>query len=314
MYACYSYRFDHYGHLELQMTQWMPLALLALHLFVSTGRWPYALGLALAGVAQLYSSMYYAVFFLVYTTAIGAGLLIVNPQPVRRLVAPIALAVAVATLMSIPIALAFTAARPLKGERGTQEVTFYSATPPITFVRTGTALSGDIACRHRRRSERSSQAWRRWRWARLHWFRPLVRSGWCIRPGSSCPLTARWGLTAFSTPTSTSGLAPFAKFVLQRALPPSSASRSILAGFGARRALRWCPSRGYEQAIFATLIAFVMIDAWPALTLSPVWKAARDLPGAEIAWRDPRGNSRSLTAKSGICRSCISHCGTGRRW
>ena len=90
MYACYPYRFEHYGHLELQMTQWMPLGLLALHLFVSTGRWRYAIALGLAGVAQLYSSMYYAVFFLVYATVIGAGLLIVHRPSIRRLVLPAA--------------------------------------------------------------------------------------------------------------------------------------------------------------------------------------------------------------------------------
>src|SRR6476660_3818221 len=34
IYACCGYRFDHYSHLELQMTQWMPLGLLALHLLL----------------------------------------------------------------------------------------------------------------------------------------------------------------------------------------------------------------------------------------------------------------------------------------
>ena len=63
-------RFEHYSHLELQMTQWMPLGLLALHLFITTGRWPYALALALAGAAQVYSSMYYAAFFFVYATTV----------------------------------------------------------------------------------------------------------------------------------------------------------------------------------------------------------------------------------------------------
>ena len=79
IYACYPYRFEHYGHLELQMTQWMPLGLLALHLFVSTGRWRYAIALGLAGVAQLYSSMYYAVFFLLYALVIGVGLILAVP-------------------------------------------------------------------------------------------------------------------------------------------------------------------------------------------------------------------------------------------
>ena len=85
IYACYPYRLDHLSHLELQVTQWMPLGLLALHLFVATGRWPYAFALACAGVAQLYSSMYYAVYFLIYAAAIGVGLLIIHRPPLRRL-------------------------------------------------------------------------------------------------------------------------------------------------------------------------------------------------------------------------------------
>ena len=42
--------------------------------------------------------------------------------------------------------------------------------------------------------------------------------------------------------------------------------------FGARRALMWRPSRTYQHVTFAALIAFVIIDAWPALVLTPVWK------------------------------------------
>src|SRR5947208_960326 len=92
-YACYGYRFEHYSHLELQMTQWMPLALLALHLFVSTGRPRYAVALALTGAAQLYSSMYYAVFFLVYAAVIAVALLMFCRRPIRRMLGPMAIAV-----------------------------------------------------------------------------------------------------------------------------------------------------------------------------------------------------------------------------
>ena len=35
IYASCGYRFHHYSHLELQITQWMPLGLLALHLLIS---------------------------------------------------------------------------------------------------------------------------------------------------------------------------------------------------------------------------------------------------------------------------------------
>src|SRR5215470_13793817 len=129
VYTCALYRFDHYSHLELQMTQWMPLALLALHLFVTTRRWPYAVACALASVAQLYSSMYYATFFLVYAAVIGLGLLIAYRPPLRQLVLPLAASGMLAALLAVPLERAFMAAEPIKGERGLSEVALYSAVP-----------------------------------------------------------------------------------------------------------------------------------------------------------------------------------------
>jgi len=47
---------------------------------------------------------------------------------------------------------------------------------------------------------------------------------------------------------------------------------SILSGFGARRVLTWRRSVIYQGVVFAGLVAIVMIDAWPALKLRPLWK------------------------------------------
>ena len=273
MYACYSYRFDHYGHLELQMTQWMPCGLLALHFFLSTGRWPYAIALALATVAQLYSSMYYVVFFLVYATAIGIGLLMIHRLPIRRLLLPMATSMTVATLMAIPIARAFVAAQPVKGERGVDEITLYSATP-IDYLR----------------AHRYSGLWR-------HRMLPPVAER-TLFPGAAPlalgaiglapPLDAiRLAYTAglFVSFDGSLGLNGVLYPYLHRWLVPVRGLRaparfgalvgltlSIFAGFGARRVLRRCRSRTCEHAVFAALIAFVMIDAWPVMTLSPVWR------------------------------------------
>ena len=38
IFALYPYRFEHYSHLELQMTMWMPLALLELHRTIAQGQ------------------------------------------------------------------------------------------------------------------------------------------------------------------------------------------------------------------------------------------------------------------------------------
>ena len=38
VFTLYPYRFDHYSHLELQMTLWMPIALWALHRTLARSR------------------------------------------------------------------------------------------------------------------------------------------------------------------------------------------------------------------------------------------------------------------------------------
>jgi hypothetical protein len=273
MYACSSYRFEHYGHFELQMTQWMPLGLLALHLFVSTGRWPYALALGLAGVAQLYSCMYYAVFFLVYVAAIGAGLLVVQRPSVRRLVLPAVTAAVVAGLLAVPLVRAFVAAQPLKGDRPTDEIRFYSATP-FDYLR----ANRHSALWHGRTLPPKPER------ALFPGVTPLALAGIGLAP----PLSAIRLVYAGGLLVSLDGSFGFNGVLyphLHRWLPPIRGLRvparwsalagltlAIFAGFGVRRVLGWCRSRTSTRVILAALVAAVMIDAWPALKLTPVWR------------------------------------------
>ena len=272
-YACYSYRFEHYSHLELQMTQWMPLGLLALHLFLATGRRLHALAFGLTGVAQLYSSMYYAAFFLVYATIVGVALLRVHRPPLRPLAGPLAIAAAIAAMLAVPITWTFVAAEPMKGGRGLYEVNFYSAYPSDYL-----------------RANRSSLLWNE----RL---RPPAPER-TLFPGAAPLSLAALGLAPpfgtlrlvyaaglLASVDGSLGLHGVAYPYYYWLLPPFRGLRSparfaalvglslaILAGFGARRALRWRASRAYQHAMFAVLVAFVMIDAWPSLRLEPVWK------------------------------------------
>jgi hypothetical protein len=272
-YACFAFRFDHYSHLELQMTEWMPLALLALHLFVSTGRWPYALALALAGVAQLYSSMYYAVFFLIYATAIAVGLCIVHRPAMRSVLRPFVICAVVAALLAWPLARAFRAAEPMKGARGLYEVEFYSAYPSdyLRANRYSALWTGRLPPPLPERTLFPGAA-------------PLALAALAVAPplgtmrliylaGLLVSVDGSFGLHGVAYPFYYQLLGPFrglrspARFGAVIAL-----TLSILAGFGAARALRRRQSQMYQQTVFAALIALVMIDAWPALTLQPVWR------------------------------------------
>jgi hypothetical protein len=272
-YATVGFRFDHYSHLELQMTEWLPLALLALHLFVSTKRWPYAIGLALAGVAQLYSSMYYAVFLVVYSAAITGGLLLVQRTRVRSLVRPLLIGAVLAALLALPLARAFSAAEPLKGARALYEVEFYSASP-ADFVR----------------PNRYSALWAQ----RLPppapernlfpGLAPLALAAFAVAPplgtvrliylaGLVVAVDGALGLHGVAYPYYYLLLSPF-----QGIRSPArfgafiSLSLSILAGFGVQRLLRRRRSSMAQYATFAALVALVMIDAWPTLSLTSVWK------------------------------------------
>jgi hypothetical protein len=275
IYACCGYRFHHYSHLELQMTQWMPLALLALHLLIGRDpkRWWYALAFAAALVAQLYSSMYYAVFFVVYAALIGAGLLIVHRPSVRQLVLPLVVSAAIAAIAALPLVRAFAAAEPMKGERGTDEIRFYSAVP-ADYLRVNrySILWRNVL--HRPAPER----------ALFPGAAPFTLAvAGAVPPFSAIPLIytaglllsydGSLGLNGLSYPVFYRWLTPFrglrapARFGALVAL-----TLAILAGFGVRRVLAWRTSRTYQHSAFAVLIAFVMIDAWPALAIRPVWR------------------------------------------
>jgi hypothetical protein len=255
------------------MTQWMPLGLLALHLFVSTGRWQYAIALGLAGAAQLYSSMYYAVFFLLYASVIGAGLLLTYRPSIRRLALPAVAGALVAALMAVPLARAFVAAEPSKAERTTDEVRFYSATP-LDYFRGNlhSALWKDTILPPA--PER----------ALFPGVMPLVLAA----IGAAPPLSAiRLAYTAGLLVALDCSFGFNGAFypLLHRSFPPVRGLRvparfsvivgltlSIFAGFGVRRVLGWCRSQARRRAVVAALAVLIVIDAWPALPMVPVWK------------------------------------------
>jgi hypothetical protein len=282
IYACCGYRFDHYSHLELQMTQWMPLGLLALHLLIGRDpgpvirdpkRWWYALALAITLVAQLYSSMYYAVFFVVYAALIGAGLLIVHRPSVRRLVLPLLVSAAMAAIAALPLVRAFAAAEPMKGERPVGEIRYYSAVPD-DYLRVNRYSMLWRKVLHRPAPERTLfPGAAPFTLAAVGIAPPLGGIPLIYTAGLLLSYDGSLGLNGVAYPFLYRWLRPFhglrvpARFGALVAL-----TLALLAGFGARRVLAWRYSRRYQHVAFTALIAFVMIDAWPALALRPVWK------------------------------------------
>ncbi|HEY0876718.1 MAG TPA: hypothetical protein VGD94_24800, partial [Vicinamibacterales bacterium] len=71
IFAVHPYRGEHLAHLELQMTIWLPIALLYLHRTMASGRLRDGLAFGLAAAAQFYTALYYGAFLMTYATVVG---------------------------------------------------------------------------------------------------------------------------------------------------------------------------------------------------------------------------------------------------
>jgi hypothetical protein len=128
IFALYPYRFEHYPHLELQMTTWMPLVLLAAHRAFTRGR--LRDGLSFGGTLglQTLSSLYYSVFMTAYLIPVG-GLLYLHSRVKRAAVRSLAIGAVVTAVLAAPVVAAYVANRAMVSERPTSEIQHYSALP-----------------------------------------------------------------------------------------------------------------------------------------------------------------------------------------
>jgi hypothetical protein len=124
------YRYMHYSHLELQMAQWMPLCLWALHRTARTGRMRDGLLTGVFFALQTLSSLYYGIFFATYLAVVG-GLILVGAgrERFRASIRPLAAGAVLASVLTAPFIAPYFAARESVGERRTDEIEAYSATP-----------------------------------------------------------------------------------------------------------------------------------------------------------------------------------------
>jgi Dolichyl-phosphate-mannose-protein mannosyltransferase len=128
VFAFPPYRIDHYAHLQLQQTQFIPLAMLAFHRLLDTNRLRDGVWLGIAVACQMLSCMYYGLFLIPYMTVVCGALLIARREMPRRRLAALAVAAAVIVVMLLPVGRAYMAARAVVGERGRAEVADGSAT------------------------------------------------------------------------------------------------------------------------------------------------------------------------------------------
>lgn len=287
LYGFHPFRFEHYSHLELQMTHWMPLALLFLHRFVETARWPHAMAAALCLVAQLYSSLYYGVFFPLYAGAVLAVLCAVLRPRATRLLLPLTVATILAVSAAVPLARPYVAAQEVKGERPRSEVAAYSATP------------ADYLRPHHRSALYAGR------------LLPEVHGERALFPGTTALALSAVGLVppvgavrlayaaglivAFDMSTGLNGVLypPLYEWLMPvrgMRVPARFSiilgiSLAVLAAFGVRRLLARCGTSAQRAVALAAIVGLAIVDLRPVLVLERVWPEPPAIHGS-IAGRD----------------------------
>ena len=301
LYGFHPYRFEHYSHFELQMTYCMPLALVALQRFVETARPRFALAASLLAVVQLYSSMYYAVFFLFCASAVFGLTCWLTRVPIRKLVAPTALAAALAALMAFPLARAYTAAK--LGDREAETVAYYSATAADYLRAHPRSATWGNRTLPGRQPER----------ALFPGVMLLLLAGIALVPPLGITRTVYAGALLLMFEISR-GFNSWIYPPLYDALPflrgmrvPARASilvglaLAVLAGFGVRRLIAGRSPR-VRQLVLAVLVIAIGVDLRPLLRLEPVWPeppavygAVAGSPSVVLAEFPIGGNPRGFT-------------------
>ena len=130
VFAFAAYRWDHYVHLELLWSGWMPLVLLALHRTFQFARARDGLAAGALLVAQTWSSIYYGVMFaavLVVTAPLMAWA--TATASLRRIALALSAGALVTGVLVLPYLQPYRAARAVLGERSAGETALYSAGP-----------------------------------------------------------------------------------------------------------------------------------------------------------------------------------------
>ena len=269
IFALYPYRYEHYSHLELEMTMWMPLALLGLHRALARGRLRDGLATGLAFALQTLSSLYYGCFLAVYLVVVGGALWLGRGCP-RRPIGALAAGVALAAVLVAPVAVEYIASRPMMGTREAGTIQFYSAQGPdylkphfrsLLYGRWSDGGSPERALFPRLMPVALTA---------VSLWPPLSAARIAYALGGVLAVDGSLGWNGATFTALHAVLSPFkglrvpARFSLLAGL-----TLAILAGYGAARLLARWPRR--HVTLTATLLMLVTIEAIPVMPLERAW-------------------------------------------
>ena len=284
IFTMHPYRVEHFSHLELQMTMFMPVVLWGLHRTLDSGRMRDGLATGAAYGAQWLSALYYGTFLIPYAFVVGTCLWLARGRPLRPL-RSLAAGAVVAALMFAPVFGVFWQTRPYMGDRPIAVVGFYSAEGPDylkAHYRSGTYgwLSEGA------KPERSL-------FPRVA---PVVLTAVALWPPLSVTRIAYSLALAFSIEASF-GVNRSIFRILYENVPPFGSIRvparfsvlagmslAILAAFGAARLLaRWPRQRGF---LVAATLAVISWEAVPNIELFQPWREPPAIYGS-LAGKPP---------------------------
>jgi hypothetical protein len=137
IFAFVPFRFEHYMHMEMQWTMWIPWAFWAMHRTIETREWRHGLLTGLFVSLQMLSSIYYGVFLIVLL-GVATALILLS----QRLSELPALAIRLAPAAIVVALICGAYAKPYMetkkdvGGRGEREIMLYSARPSNYLVAT----------------------------------------------------------------------------------------------------------------------------------------------------------------------------------
>lgn len=130
VFAFAPLRLEHYMHLELLWSGWMPLTLYALHRTLATGRLRFGLLTGACLALQVFSSVYYGIFLAIVLPPIAAASWALRVAPLtRQRVAALAAGAALTAAAVAPYAKEYIVTSGEIGTRSAEETRLYSATP-----------------------------------------------------------------------------------------------------------------------------------------------------------------------------------------
>jgi hypothetical protein len=270
IFALYPYRFEHYSHLELQMTMWMPVTLWGLHRTIANGRVRDGLMTGVAFALQTLSSLYYGLYMAVCMVPLAVILWLARRRPAPP-VRALAAGAALAGVLIAPAAAQYLRNRTMLGERSLDAVQYYSARP-------SDYLEPHFRSRFYGEWSEGGQPERQL----FPGIAPVALTVVALWPPVSVArlaygvalavgLDGSFGYNGTIYPWLREYLLPFrglrvpARFSILVGM-----ILSILAGYGAARLLdRW---QRWQVPLAGVLLAVVAIEPLPRLELEPVWR------------------------------------------